>query len=240
MPNLLSFITAAASIGSQVADRFPSSIPTVLRGRGSVVVFDAVTEYTEDYRSEIVSHPIETGSDITDHVINAPTEINITGYITSVYHRLSTKTVIQSVAETVTNPLTAASIISSKLNLSKQTTGSDWKDAYRILVAMWESKQLLSLSSILGEHNDLVIESLSFPKTAENFGGLEIRLSLKKVKIVSSSVGIVPVPEIIKKAESATDKGKGEGSDKSLGDGSNGTVDRSVLDEILAKKFNLE
>jgi hypothetical protein len=210
MPNLLSFITAASVVGSQIADRFPSSIPTVLRGKGTVfVVFDCVPEYSEQYSSNISAHPIETGSDIVDHVVNNNPSIELTGFITSVYHRLSTKTFFQSVAETVSNPLTATSIISSKLNLARQTTGDDWRDAYRVLKAMWESKQLLSLSSILGEHNDLIITDMSFPKNAENFGGLEISLTLQKVRIVSSSVGIVPVPEIVKKAEGATDKGKG-------------------------------
>ncbi len=237
MPNLLSFITAASVVGSQIADRFPSSIPTVLRRKGTVVVFDCVPEYSEQYSSNISVHPIETGSDIVDHVVNNNPSIELTGFITSVYHRLSTKTFFQSVAETVSNPLTATSIISSKLNLARQTTGDDWRDAYRVLKAMWESKQLLSLSSILGEHNGLIITDMSFPKNAENFGGLEISLTLQKVRIVSSSVGIVPVPEIVKKAEGATDKGKGAIKEALSDLGIDPNSDKTIAKQIIENNF---
>jgi hypothetical protein len=193
---LLSLITSSTA---SLANRFPR-VSSTLKGNNSILVFDCIPEYTEEYSNDISSFPIERGTDITDHVVHKNPDIQLRGIVTSIYHRLG-KTLIPSIK-----------MKNGEITINQNTTPGDWKDAYKTLKNMWESRALLTLGSVLGEHQNLIIKDMSFPKTSANFGSLEVNLTLQKVRVVSTQVGIVPVPdELLKKAD-PKDSGKGQTS----------------------------
>jgi hypothetical protein len=103
---------------------------------------------------------------------------------------------------------------------------------------MWESRALLTLGSVLGEHQNLIIKDMSFPKTAANFGSLEVNLTLQKVRIVSTQVGIVPVPDTLLKKADPKDAGKGQTNGTANSDELAEKLDRSELKELKIKGIN--
>lgn len=194
--SLLSLIVSSTA---SMANNFPR-VSSTLKGNNSILVFDCVPEYTESYSSDLSSFPIERGSDITDHVVNKNPEIQLKGIVTSIYHRLG-KTLVPSIKMT-----------NGVLSVNQNKTPGDWKDAYKTLKGMWESRSLLTLSSVLGEHQDLIIKDLTFPKTVDNFASLDIDITFIKIRTVATKTGIVPIPAGLLKKSGVEDSGKGQGS----------------------------
>lgn len=137
-----------------------AEIPTSLFFKGNRkygvgrIEFDLVLSENHDYRSTISSHPIEDGSEITDHIQNELESGTLNGLITN--YSLYTGEIASNRAQ----------------------------DTFEALVELWRQKTPVTITTVLKVYTDVVIENMPFVRDASQGESLPISISFRKVKIV--------------------------------------------------------
>lgn len=134
------------------------------------------------YSNKLTEFPIESGANITDHVITRPTKLILQGRIVE-----NTFDIVGNVQQ-ITNLFTG-NIVNNISNFArgvsvKQTT------AYQILQTLWQNKSLVTVTFKLDTFEDMVIEDLSFTSDSSTLDNLAFDITLVQVKqaMVESSI----------------------------------------------------
>jgi len=130
--------------------------------------------------SQVSENPLEEGSVVGDHVINDPALISVAGLVSEHPAGLATST-----------PQTTTS--------GQILPGSRAQSCYAVLKETRDKKRPLTVVNELGVFDDMMITSLSFPRTKEKGGdAIWFALDLKQVEIVESESSSLPPGAVAK------------------------------------------
>lgn len=150
-------------------DRFE----VTLSGPTRTIVFDATISEGHTSTLTVTQHPVEQGADVTDHARKASDVLELRGIISN----------------------TPILILASQR--ARSVTGGPpsarAEDAYEEFRRLQETVELLTVTTEIHEYEDMVIESISVPRTAGTRKILDIQLRLKKFRV--ATVESVEAPE---------------------------------------------
>ena len=131
------------------------------------ILIDSFVEENHERTSKITRYPIEDGSTISDHIINDPDAVSITGVVM--------RTTILS-----PNPSTDRALT-----------------AYTEILQLMENKQLISLSTGLQVYSDMHIESFTVPRNFQTGADLTFSMKLVNARIAKSQTTLIPQSQLI-------------------------------------------
>lgn len=159
------------------------SIPT------RVLEFDAVISEMHIGNAITSEHPVENGSDMTDHVQRTPEELQIVGLVSD----------------------TPIIILASLRAEPAVSVGGDPQnrvhDAYAFLKEVKDTGQLVSVSTTLRDYTNMVIVGLVVPRDKDKGRVLEASLTLKEILIATTEQVAPPEPVSTSRA-SKTNQGR--------------------------------
>jgi hypothetical protein len=206
-------------------------------GRSTVVgglLLDAATSENLTLETQITDHPVEDGSDMTDHIKNKPEQLQISGLIGD-----ASLAVLPSAADlmsgavsgiasyigggswkdnTLTNPFgssMAASDIAgarSALQGAKRLPSagrSRLVQAVATLIAAREAKLPVAVVTGMRYYPNYYITQISFSRNNSTTGGmLEVSVSLRTIRIVSTEQGTLQYPNAPDESPKSTKESK--------------------------------
>lgn len=137
---------------------------------------DAAITEEHTYNSEVTSYPVEAGSDITDNVRVLPIEITIEGLVSN--------TPLVAMAN-IRNVLSGLDIFAAD-----NTTPSS--NAFDHLRRIRDAREPVSITTSLKLYENMVMESLSFPRDSDTGSSLRFNATFKQVIIVDNRRSFVP------------------------------------------------
>ena len=127
------------------------------------LAIDASLDETHSMTSKVTQYPIESGSVISDHVINNPVTVSIHGVVTN-------------------------NTIRDEDEQEEVRIGDERKvgEAYDFLISIRDSKEPITILTGLSNYQDMVLTSLSIPRSRSTGEVLEFTAEFTQVKIVRS------------------------------------------------------
>lgn len=155
-----------------------------------IVQFDCAESETHTNTVEITDHPVEEGSDISDHIRELPDTLELHGLVTNT-------PIIFLASRQAESPL-----------IGDNTSVEDRVEtAYAELKRAQKAGELVSASTTLKQYKDMVIESLSAVRDASRGNILDINIRIRKLQKARALSIDSPTPiEAANKA--AQNKGK--------------------------------
>lgn len=143
---------------------------------GTITVGAAISEAI-NLDNTTTDHPVEEGSDITDHVRPEPVKISADCWISnSPTDASEQQTASQNSFAPVTNAQGIGEVPGYALSV------------YASLVDLRDSGSLLTVISSKGRFSSMVITNLSLPCTAENFNGIQFSANFKQIIVVQNKL----------------------------------------------------
>ena len=118
------------------------------------IKFDLLYTESHNFDSAVSVHPVEDGSQISDHIQNAMESGSITGLIS--------------------NYSINADVI----------TSNRAQDVFNALVSLWNERTLVTITSILKVYDNVAITSMPIIRDASSGESIIIQLSFQQVKVV--------------------------------------------------------
>ncbi len=132
---------------------------------------DIATTEEHQLDSEVTEYPVEEGSDIADHVRARPIMVSLDCIVSN--------TPIGPIADT---RRAEGSVSDSEL----LAPSSPADDAYAKLVAIREAREPITITTSLKTYENMLLESLSIPRSARTGDALEFRASFKQLLLVTN------------------------------------------------------
>jgi hypothetical protein len=132
------------------------------------LTLDASISESHESTNDVTTHPIESGALITDHVIKKPQTIRIEGIVSNTPIGFGLKQLTAFAGKTLPFPREAGPA----------------QEAYETLMRLRESKTPITVVTALQEYDDMVIESLTFPRDAGSGDALRFTANLVQVQVV--------------------------------------------------------
>lgn len=183
-------------------------MPTaILVGGGPVegltpLVFDAALNVNPRFSNTVTKHPIETGSEVSDHVYKRNTVIDVDGLITN---------------------YSVGNIFEDNIRFNRLQT------VYDLLTRLHENREMISISSQYQVFNNCVITSLSIPRNAQIGDSLQVVMTLEQLQVVTSQFVQVS-QELLDAAANNRNKGQKTGADSN--NPNNSTADQQRLEGV--------
>lgn len=157
---------------------------------GDNIVIDACREETHTLANTITDHPVEQGFNISDHVRPEPDVLTLTCFISNT--PLSREQQSRAVREGSVQFETSA-----QEGRQIGAVGGRGEKAFERLKKLRDEGTLVSIYTNLRNYGvtqteGMVIQSLTIPRTRENFDGLEFSITFKQVRIVRNRQTTVP------------------------------------------------
>jgi hypothetical protein len=164
------------------------------RATVGVVQFDASVSEVHTDEMEITDHPVEEGSDISDHIRKMPITIEMNGVITN-------------------NPIVFLASVRAKSPVTTDisTTQDRVGTGYDKLREIQESGELIDVATSLRDYNNMVIQSLSISRDVSTGNILDATLTLREIIIAKQLTTDLPIP-IPEKVAKKTETNKGNKS----------------------------
>jgi hypothetical protein len=180
---LLASIANLTSVGKKLLFNTQSKI-------GDLFI-DGTHLETIEYSSEITKHPVEGGSSVSDHIYINPLQIRMTGSITE-----SSVDIIGTVKD-------IASLLQGNIlnNIIDKFAGVGTKSAiaYQLLKDLHTSKAMVSVVNYLDSFDNMVIETLTFPRDNTTGNRLFFEITLKQITLATvSTVSISKNPRNVR------------------------------------------
>lgn len=123
-------------------------------------LIDVAIQEVHEYPSEVTSHPVEDGADVTDHIRNRPITVSLQGVVSD--------TPIGSVA----NEREADSLPSD--------------DALAKLEQVRAAREPVTITSSLGSFQNMALQTLSVPTNASTGDALRFRAVFTQIELVTN------------------------------------------------------
>lgn len=151
---------------------------------GDLVEIDACLEESHSLANTVTDHPVEEGSNISDHSRPNPDVVTLRCFVSNT--PLSSTQVRRSVRSGDVSFETSAAAEAAP---SPSDITGRGQNAYLKLKKMRDDGQLVDVVTSLRTYSTsdtegMMIESLTIPRTRDNFDGLEFSMTLKQVRIV--------------------------------------------------------
>lgn len=127
---------------------------------------DATILESPEYTSTPTRNTVESGADITDHVVNEPVQLSLEGIVTN-------------------------SPIGIMQSLRALTSGNAWQDALNFLLKLRDDRLPFDFVGGLQVYKNMIITSFNPSRTPKTGAALEFKMTMKQIKTVETE--IVPV-----------------------------------------------
>lgn len=226
-----------------MADTSKYTGPTLI---GDLAIDCTVTE-THTATATVTEHPVESGSNITDHIRPEPVQLAVTGIITnSPIGTRQTQRVINAggavvgvaaslIAEQAQNAVNAAALITTLLTAPKTSIGYA-ETAWKKLEGYRQTAKPIRVVTRDRTYESMAMLSLTVPKTAKTGDALEFSATFKEVRIVENRTTrrvVAKAPKSHKK----TDTGK-QPTAKQTPERYRSILDSTTGDESISKAQN--
>jgi|GEM_PF-2748344 len=188
------------------------------------VRFDASVSETHNDQSEIVSHPVESGIGITDHIRRLPRSLEISEVVTNTPVILLPS--VQSLLPRTSPVIGATRPSHDRVNA-----------AYEKLREMHDSGVLVTVKTSLRSWSNMAIESLSVRRDYTSGNILDITITLREIQLALAASVDVPVPaEKEKHPAEESNEGKKEKNAPSQKkqDAGNGSLANQAAEKLMA------
>ena len=135
---------------------------------GGFLVDVAVSE-EHSFESEVTAHPVETGADITDNVRAQPIVVTL---------------------DCVVSDTPIGEMVKRR---DESGTNVPSSDALAFLKAVRDAREPITLATSLGAYENMVLRSLSVPRTGDTGDALRFRVTFQQVVLVTNARTTVPV-----------------------------------------------
>lgn len=157
------------------------------------IEFDALISESKTYSSEVPDYAVESGYSVSDNISIKPLEIEITGHLTN-------------------TPVTWDSHGTGRV----ETIVAQLEDLYH-------TRQLVTVVTSTDVYEDMAIMTLTVPKDEGNKTSRDIRMTLKKVTVVSAQSATIPA-SYLRGGDTGANAGTGsKGSSSGSGAGGAGS-----------------
>ena len=144
------------------------------------IVMDAVRTETHDLANTITDHPVEEGDNVSDHSRPEPDRVTMTCILTNT--PLSTSDQTQKIRR---GEYTISSVGQERGAIGTEGGAmASWKK----LKDLRTKGTLVTVATTLGDYTTMGIVSISVPRAAKNYDGLEFTITFKKVRIVKNKL----------------------------------------------------
>ncbi len=116
--------------------------------------FDLILSETHNFSSMVTEHNVEDGSIISDHIKNELENGSLTGIISNF-------------------TLNKFGLISNRA-----------QDAFDELIWLWESKELVTITTVMRVYEDVAITNVSVDRSADTGEAISLNITFKAVKTV--------------------------------------------------------
>ena len=168
---------------------------------------DATLDEAHDWSNEVTSNPVETGAPITDHVIEKPDKLTITGLITN-------------------SPLHGAL---AGQYFGGETQSQRIQTVFEAIYELVKRGEVVTVYTRHAVYNNMIIQSVNIPRSAAIGEAIEFKMDLINIRMVSTQMVTVP-PGISAKKESKSTPGVAKKAEPQKAAGKN-------ENENLAKKY---
>lgn len=170
-----------------------------------LLVFDVVHEEEPNYEAEVTEHPVESGPEVTDHIQLKNPTLRIKGTVSATPLDLSTSignlisggfslitdsqfrgNFLNSGLQVAAGAIGAKLLHGASLDASSLLQGSADVIARSILMSAYERRARFDVVTKRVRYSSMVIESMTFPRTAETGQQLIFELQLKQIRVVSA------------------------------------------------------
>lgn len=149
-----------------------------IRATVGVVQFDASISEVHSDSSEVTDHPVEEGSDITDHIRKLPSAIEINGRITN--------TPIVLLASVFAKSPIVDNLVPS--------VGTRVFDGYQELLNIQAQGIIVDVITSLRDYENMAITNVQVNRDKDTGNVLDATISLREVVIANSISVSLPVP----------------------------------------------
>jgi hypothetical protein len=118
------------------------------------IAFDLVLSETHNFTSKVTSHPVEDGSEITDHIYNDLENGSINGLISN--FSLNSTGAVTNRAQSV----------------------------FEALISLWRERTPVTIRTVMRVYENVVITSMPFLREASQGESLPISISFRKIEVV--------------------------------------------------------
>lgn len=139
-------------------------------------VIDATVQEIHNTQIEVTDNPVDEGVVVSDHAENKPDTVTMDCVISDTPLGFA---FVQSVKNIKTT-------VESYLGKDKRSL-----DFYNRFVQMAKKREPIDVVTTLKKYSNMLITSISVPRTADTGGGLIFTVELREVRIVSSQTGVV-------------------------------------------------
>lgn len=205
----------AASL-AQSAGKPPVKVsiyPVGAVGLGDVVSVDATITEVHTANTELTSHPVETGANITDHARQNPREVQIDGFITNspidgsiLDAALRAVPALYATASTgpTAGALSSAAVLGT-MALANALSGSDiTRDNFDRFQRFWTNSTLLQVFTPFRVYTNMIMVNFKAPREQANGDALKFSATFREVFFVASQLVTIPVATV---AQSVNDMG---------------------------------
>lgn len=147
-------------------------VPVVILSTVDAIEIDQVEQVTVRHDNLVTKNPTETGLNVTDHVVNLPVAISLTGRFTDAPLGVGLVTVPDPTAAFGLIPLTGVTA-----GLSVQ----NWK----LLELLRDSKNLFDVVVQQGVYSSMVFTSLSAPRARGDGTSMRFQAEMTQVRLVN-------------------------------------------------------
>jgi len=191
--------------------------------------FNTIDSETHDWKRDVTTNPVENGSPISDHIIDQPDTLTITGMI-------SNAPILGLVNE-----------VSGLIDGS--VSGQDYvAQAIDILDSLRKSKQLVTIYTRYKTYTNMVLQSVNIPRTPDNGDAVVFTIQAINIRIVTSQKTTIPTGLGVNKQSTSSKKAGASNSTDSdtqkraSGTASNGksASDKGLLEGVYDGVTNLK
>lgn len=151
------------------------------------IIVDATVSEEHVSDCDVTENPVEDGAKITDHVQLKPKKLTIEGVI-------SDAPLGYAIVGNIQNLVRSVSTLFGKKARSQ--------DAFDDLLKLQESRKPFTVTTGLKRYNNMIMESLSVPRTSQTGAAIHFKAVMKEIRIVKSQTAL----------KSLADKAKNIGS----------------------------
>ena len=161
-----------------------------------LMLVDAVLSLAPEYEAELTEHPVEEGSDITDHIRVKNIKLQMSGVAseTPINLAASLQGLTSSIAGAIGAKLggqlgasvgAAAGGFGAALLKQSQSPADEMRE---FLIRLLESRKTFTLWTPQKRYDDLVLTNVTFPKDQSTGRALRFSAQMRQIRIVKSQV----------------------------------------------------
>ncbi len=185
--------------------------PSEVENPGSgFIELDATTSLEESFESEVSSHPVQVGANVTDHVRTENPTFDIKGSVSDY---------------SPTRPSRDGSLLTSPG--TKDGIRARAKEAYDMLLKMRQQSQLFTLVTKYEAYPNCVIKSIKIDHSSSTGGSLNLVMKVEQLRLVTAASTILAINK------ASPDDSRGTKNNGTSSKGSTDTATLSSIDRVL-------